>query len=250
MNFYIDNDKRNEIVAAKLQDNYLVYSLDKLHTARAGDVIIFAPNKKFTAEELNTLPTGVTLICGNIDDKLTKILKKRQILHENLLKNEEFAIKNANLTAEGALALTLTHSKKSIYNSKILLLGNGRIATALAVLLGKLGANFAMCSFNQYSFDHNYIYTSRNIFGNDLPNQIADFDIIINTIPAKIIDSATLNSISPGVLFIETASTPCLDSATNLHFNYLPAPALPQKFSADDAGLLLLKIIKKSLKLS
>ena len=198
MNFYIDTtDKRCALAKSHLERDYLVYTLDKLHTARSGDVIIYAPNKKFTAEELTDLPIGVTLICGAIDEKLTKILKKRQINHENLLKNELFAIKNANLTAEGVLALALTHSEKSIYSSRILVLGNGRIATALAVLFNKLGVSFALCSFNPSSFDSNYLYTPDNILGEDLSTHIQQFDIIINTIPAQIITAGILEKINP-----------------------------------------------------
>ena len=51
--------------------------------------------------------------------------------------NEAFSIKNAVPTAEGAIALAVFHSKKAIFKSKALVIGNGRIGKILSHYLKK-----------------------------------------------------------------------------------------------------------------
>lgn len=68
------------------------------------------------------------------------------------MNDEIFTTKNANITAEGVLALILEHSPKSIFENNVLIIGAGRIAKAMAIILGRLGVNYAVVRFNKDKF--------------------------------------------------------------------------------------------------
>ena len=166
MTYFIDNsDLRNLIVAKKLeQKNNKVLMLEDVKNVSAGDTVIFAPNKKFSAEYLYSLPNSITLICGALPSEQIEILQHKNITYTNLMKDEIFTIKNANLTAEGVLSVILENSPRSLYKNNVLILGGGRIALALAVIFNKLGVNFAITSYNKEKFPryrkNKYFYKS------------------------------------------------------------------------------------------
>ena len=247
MTYYIDIiDNRNKILFELLKQEHKHVEVFDLTANKfsENDVVVFAPSKKIDEEYVGFLPENITLIGGNYSELIRELLCRKNIKYINLMQDETFAIKNANLTCEGVLALIITHSQKSIYENSILILGAGRIAKAMSILLNKIGANYSIASFNKDSFPQNYIYSKNNYFAYDFVRDLHKFDVIINTIPAEILDENALNHIAKDAVFIETASTKCLDeSKVNGRFNYILAPALPQKYTCQTAGKLMLDAV-------
>ena len=206
---------------------------------KPNSVCVFSPAKKFTEETANNLPSNITLYAGNLTNEVIKVLENKNITYKNLMQDETFTIKNANLTCEGVLALIITGSNKSIYENNVLILGGGRIGKGMAIMLGKLGVKCSMVSFNKVKFPEYYLYSNKNYFGYSFAGDLSKFDVIVNTIPAEIIKEDVINKIAPDTLFIETASTPCLNPENATHFNYVKAPGLPKKYSAKTAGKLM-----------
>lgn len=248
MRYYIDlSDRRNvylkEFLIKKGKDVVAFNEIEKHQTFSPGDAFIFSPAKKFDLEVLKRMPSGISLFCGTISDEAQKVLKEKKIKYVNLLKNETFAIKNAQLTAEGVLSLIIENSEKSIFENKILILGAGRVAKSCADVFKSLNLNFAIASYNKAKFPENNYFSKRNYLGKNFVKHLQNFDVIINTIPAKIFDDKMLEKIADETVFIETASTPCLDESKAKNFKYIKAPGLPQKFSASTAGKLMMKNI-------
>lgn len=248
MTFFIDDaDKRNQTVKALFKEkNFPVAKDFDVAKAQDGDVIIFAPNKKFVAEDLENLPNTCTLVCGNIPESQAFILAKKQIKHINVLQDEVFAMQNSRLTAEGILADILTCSPKSIYDNKILILGNGRVGKATGALLAKVGAEFSICSHDHKNFAISYLFSQKNYFKNDFLQNLNNFDVIINTIPAEVIPRTMYKNIKKDCLFLEIASVQTI--VGDVDFTYKLCPALPQKYSAETAGKYLFECIEKMLK--
>lgn len=210
---------------------------------KPSDTVVFSPAKKLSMEEASALPENVTVVCGGISGEVEKIIASKNITHRNIMLSEEFAIKNACLTAEGVLALILEKSKKSIYENNILILGNGRIATALAVLLGKIGARFALVAYDKAKVPKHYIYTEHVFHGKEFLGHIYKYDVLVNTIPAKIFSDEEVELIPKGAVLIETASVLCLDKNLAENFEFVDAPGLPQKYSALSAAKLMMEYI-------
>ena len=248
MRYVIDTtDKRNVYVK-----NYLIKTGEqvfelkdiKLEELKENDILVFAPSKKFEITFMESLPNKIKLICGNLDETLKQVILKKQIDYQNLMEDEIFAVKNASLTAEGVLAKILELSPKSIYDNNILILGGGRIAVALAILFNKLGVKFAITSFNNIKFPRYYLYTPTCYYKQEYLKHMKNYDIIVNTIPAKILNDEDLTKISTNTLFLETASVKCLNEEKVKHFKYVNCPALPTVYCFETAGRLMYQAIK------
>jgi len=247
LTYFLDlSDERNVYVKQLLEKNTektAAFSFDNVSLINKGDSIIFSPAKKFSNDEVNKLPNNITIFAGNSLNQYLDVLKEKQITFVNIMEDEIFTIKNANLTCEGVLALMIEKSKKSLFDNSVLILGGGRIAKGMAVLLGKLGVNFAMVSFNPVKFPDYFLYSKKCYFKYSFVEDLKNFDIIINTIPAQILDNEIVEKIAKDTVFIETASVDCLDRNKATHFDFIPAPALPKKYTCETAGKFLFEMI-------
>ncbi len=249
MKYFIEkSDKRSTVVHQILNQKGLdsqLFSFEEITglNVSENDYIVFAPAKKFNTNDIHNLPNDTNLICGNLSNEHKEILKQKNITHLNIMENETFAIKNANLTAEGVLALILTHSQISYHENNILILGGGRIALALARIFNNLNINFAIVTYNKEKLPHYYLYTNKCYLGEDFIKDAHKFDIVINTIPAVIINKDNINAFDKFCTFIETASINCIEDNTQIPFNYLAAPALPSKYCLHTAGKYMCEYI-------
>lgn len=245
MTYYIDvTEGRTAILKEQFLQRGLktqTYRIDA--SIKPNDTVIFSPAKKLSPQEAAALPEKINLICGNISWENEKIFKDKKIKHKNIMLDEKFAIKNACLTAEGALALILEKSKKSIYENNILILGNGRIATALSLLLCKIGAKFALVAYDALKVPKFYIFTPRVFHGSAFLKHINEYDVFVNTIPAKIFSDGEVANIPQNAVFIETASVACMDKNLAKDFEFVEAYGLPQKYSAQSAARLMAEYI-------
>ena len=249
MTYFIETeDARNHIVQKRLEENgQKVKPIQDYLYAQPNDILVFPPNKKFDDSFLDTLPSKTTLICGNIPQGQKDIIIARQIRHINVMEDETFAIKNSILTAEGVLANILEKTQKSIFTQKYLILGTGRSGKAIAKLFSDLNLDFSLSSFDEKNFALAHIFSKRNYFETEVFESLKNFDVIINTIPAKIIPQKYLNTIKNGALFLEIASIQSIDNAENPHFEYVLCPALPQKFACVTAGEYLFESIIRAI---
>lgn len=248
MKYYIDIlDNRNLYLKNKLEkigkdvENFDINNLSKI---KEGDYLIFSPAKKFDIDFVNLLPKNIYFVSGNIQNELKLALKEKNIKHINLMEDEIFTVKNANLTCEGVLAIMLEKSERSIYESNVLIIGGGRIAKYMALLLSKLGVNFSIVSFNEVKFPSYFMFTNSCYFRKSFMKDLSKFDIIINTIPSEIFDEIEVKKIAPKTIFIETASVNCLDKNLSSHFNYILAPALPTKYAPITASEYMFEAIE------
>ena len=252
MTFFIDvSDKRTkylkqELTAKGFKTEELTFPIQ----TSKGDILIYAPNKKWKEEEIKLLPENIYLFCGNIAPEYQSVLKEKNITFVNLLLDEHFAVENAKLTAEGVLALMIEGTEKSIFENNVLILGAGRIAKSCAMLFTKLGIKFSIATFNKTEYENCFYYTNSNFYEYAFVDKISTFDIIINTRPMLFIDENIIKKIAPNTLFIETASIDCLDKEKVKNFTFLPAPGLPQKYSCISASKLMLTKILGELKMN
>lgn len=250
MNFFIDyNDNRTKYLKTFLKD-FKTYEIAKENFcfAKNNDVFVYAPNKKWSKEELQKLPNNIKLFCGKIDSILLNILKEKEINYTNFLEDEMFAIENAKLTAEGLLSLIIEKTQSSIFKNNFLIFGAGRIAKALAVLFIKLNIKFSIATFSKKSYYDCFFLTPKNYFEYEFFKDIKNFSVIINTRPERFFNQTDTQKFNQGCLFFETASIDCIDEKWVTNFEYIKAPALPQKYSYQSASKLMLNKILGEIK--
>lgn len=156
-------------------------------------------------------------------------------------KEESFAIRNAFPTVEGALAIAITSSDRTLRGSRCLVTGFGRIGQVLCRNLAALGAEVWVAArkpealaWIQCSGYHPVSYA-------DFRNEF-DYDFIFNTVPAMIFPATAIAKMKPDCTAIELASAPWgFDFAAGeaLSRKIIKAPALPGRFSPQTAGEII-----------
>ncbi len=183
------------------------------------------------------LPEGIPLLVGR-DDTATAIAAKG---HPLLAygKNETYLRRTTAITAEGVLALLLEELPLTLPETPIMLLGSGRLATALAELLLGLHTPLAVFARKEAPLEKSNL---RPLPLAALPAEIGRYRVIINTVPAPLFTPVLLRCAAKGTLYIElasagTATPPALFTEAGL--SYLPAPAVPGRYAPTSAGLAL-----------
>lgn len=153
---------------------------------------------------------------------------------------EEYQIANAQLTAEGAVALL--RPEMGLSGAHVLLLGYGRIARLLARELQKAGAlvTAAARSGEQRAWAEAEGIEALPL--DALSGALDRFDVIIGTIPAPVLTEPLLSLVRKDALLLELASAPGGIDAAAAHergLRYIRAPGLPAKYAPERAAVIL-----------
>lgn len=162
---------------------------------------------------------------------------------KDLLDDESFSIKNAYLTAEGAVKIALSECKSGLMGMKILITGFGRIGKCLSYLLKNMGAEVFVSArkAEDFAWIENYGYKSLETAS--VSKRIEEFDVIFNTVPVNILK---VNELPDEVLYVELASKPYgidMEKAFNEHKNVLLAASLPGKEFPIAAGRIIAETV-------
>ncbi len=158
-------------------------------------------------------------------------------------KEEGFAIRNAFPTVEGALAVAIGASDRTLRGSKCLVTGFGRIGQVLCRSLTDLGAWVSAAARRQDALTwiacSGYQPVPLAAF-----SQIKQFhyDFIFNTVPAMVFPAEVLGRVPSGCVAVELASAPWgfdFAAAQRLSKKVVKAPALPGRFSPRTAGEII-----------
>lgn len=165
-------------------------------------------------------------------------------------KKETFLTENAFLTSEGAVALYKENSDTSIYGSKVLITGYGRIAKALHRVLGSMGADVTVCSRSEESKIKALFNGADHIAFEELKNK-NDYDIVFNTVPHIIFTKNELDALNTDTVLIDLASFP--GGADTLYakskgIKLIDGKRLPSIYSKKSAGELIGKTVCQIIK--
>lgn len=248
---FLFKNQKKDMAENKIQmENPMIKFPKRQASLKYENIVIFSPAKKFTENEIDELPKNSLIFGGSLIKNNLAKLESRNIKYINFLDNDDFVVRNAKLTAEGILALLISNTEKSIFENKILILGSGRVGMATAALLNKLDLNTDIAIFHNDKFAVASFYGKNVVFENQLFERIGQYDVIINTVPFKILKDEFLSKINNNAIILEVASTNCLekDLLKDYKFKYIPSPALPQRYSAESAAGIMLEIILKFIK--
>lgn len=159
---------------------------------------------------------------------------------------EDFAVRNAMPTAEGALYVAMGNTEKTICSSRCLVCGCGRIGKVLAPMLKRLWAQVWVSARKPEDIGWIEANGMNSLRTDGLEICQLDFDIIFNTVPHLIFDRKLLSRLGKETLIIDLASVPGgvdFQAAEELGIKTIHALSLPGKMSPDTAG----KIIKDTV---
>ncbi|MBP7174881.1 MAG: dipicolinate synthase subunit DpsA [Thermoclostridium sp.] len=178
--------------------------------AAAGGLV----NMPFSEESLpvhtliEMMPESTFFVAGKIEKEVRENLTKKGVRYLDLLDREEMAVLNAIPAAEGAVQLIIGAIPRTIHNSKILILGYGRIGKVLAKILSGFGADVWVEARN-YS-DLSWIEANgyKPVHLNDLERYVTEMNVIVNTVPHLLITADILNKIHMDCYLLDLASKP------------------------------------------
>lgn len=173
----------------------------------------FIKNKILIKDLLEKMK-GKILIAGNISEDVKKLSQIYNIEVIDVMKSEKLAILNTIATAEGTIELMISNTNTIIFECNVLILGFGRVAKTLAQRLKDLVKSITCASIENDELSWIEVLGYEKINLNDLDKSqelltsLANYNVIINTIPSQIFDEKKLQYIKKDTLLIDLASNP------------------------------------------
>lgn len=229
------------------------YSLDAIILPITGteldgkvETVFSDENIYLTKEWFDTLrkPTPVfTGISNEFLDEITKLTNAQVI---PLLDRDDVAIYNSIPTAEGTLMMAMQHTDYTIHSSRVIVAGFGRVGHTVANKFSALGAKVSVTSSHIYDLARVTEMGLTAIPLHKLPAYTSHCDILINTIPAKVITKESIQHLPHHALIFDLASKPGgtdFDYAKKRGIKAILSESLPGVVAPKTAGKILADVI-------
>ena len=139
-------------------------------------------------------------------------------------------VTNAVPTAEGAVQVAMEELPITLHNARVLILGFGRVGKLAAHRMGVLGAKVTVAArdYEDLAWASAYGYEAAKL--ETLSYELGGMDLVVNTIPAQVLDARRLSFLNPEAFILDLASSPGgvdREAALALGLRVLQAPGLP-----------------------
>ncbi len=209
------------------------------------------PIKETLDEILNFIVEGQLVFAGMLTKGAEAKIKKNGAYPFDYFKREDVTLMNTVPTVQGILKVIIDNINYTVNSSNCAVFGYGRVAKVAADVLSAIGANVTVCARKHSDLTLAKINGLNGCLIYDFPLIAGDFDIIINTVPSRVIDRKVLENVKHGCLIIDVASAPFgTDFACALEFgiNAVQCPSLPGKVAPKTAGEIIADGILNILK--
>ena len=179
---------------------------------------------------------------GQLPKSFCEELESRDCPYCDYFLLDELAIYNAVPTAEGVVQVLIEELPITIHGMKCGILGFGRVGKVLANTLSSLGAKVTVFARKQSAFAEIYASSMEYKHFDVLSTENNDFDVVINTVPVKVLGDAQLSKLNSDCILVEVASAPFgidFQSAKEKAFKVIKAGSLPGKVAPKTAGEII-----------
>jgi len=183
------------------------------------------------------------LVCaGRVCDDCREIAESCGLHVVDYFAREELAVANAVCTAEGAIAIAMDNTGITLCSAKVLVLGFGRIGKILSHRLQALRADVYVSARSHADRAWIKAYGGKPMDTLSLTGKLKDFDIIINTVPAPVVDENLLREVTKNCLLMDLASKPGgidFAAAARLGLHAIWALSLPGEVAPITSGAII-----------
>lgn len=209
--------------AEELKDKKNIVFCEKLKQAIENTEIVIGPipfssngkqiNSPFSditisIREFMHMMNAKILIAGSILPEIYDLANDEYVEIIDIMKREELAVLNTISTAEGAIEIAISNTNRIIHGSEVLILGFGRIGKVLAGKMTGLSAKVTCAARKDEDFAWIKAYGHKATNINTLGEGLAQYDIIINTVPHLVLTPERLQYVKDNCLLIDLASNP------------------------------------------
>lgn len=187
---------------------------------------------------------------GMANENILGFMENNRVDFYDYFLMDDMTVKNAFATAEGAIAIAIQNTRTTIYESKVLVAGYGRIGRALTKLLVAFGADVTVVLRNNAQSEWAKLEGAKTIVFNELDGH-ETFDLVFNTVPHIVFTKTELSGMDSNTLLIDLASFPGgvdIHQAKSQGINVITASALPSRFSPKSAGKFIAQSIISIIK--
>lgn len=206
----------------------------------------FAKSKILLSDITERIDKNCLVLGAKMPKNAENALKDKGITYIDYFEREELIIQNAIPTAEGVIEIALAEMPITLFESRALVVGYGRVGKVIAEKLAALGSR--VCVSARKCADFAWIrekgFTA--VHTADLADAAQGFDLVVNTVPAAVLTENVLKSIRDDALILDVASKPGgvdFEAAKRLGKNVIWALSLPGKTAPITSG----KIIKETV---
>lgn len=180
------------------------------------------------------------ILGGRIPGDIRTALTARGARVLDLLEDEALLIKNAELTAEGALGIIINETSRAVLGTRILILGYGRVGRALARVLRALGAEVLVGARDPTQLASAECEGCTPVPLAEIGTALHGTQVVCNTVPASLLDAPALASLGKDALFIELASGGFnAKNAETAGVRFINAQGLPGKTAPESAAQII-----------
>ena len=188
---------------------------------------------------LDRLSPGQVLCGGRVDPDCAALAEARGLTVRDYFAREELAVANAVPTAEGAVQLAMEHLPITVHGARTLVLGFGRVGRMTAQRFHTLGARVTAAArrYEQLAWARAMGLDAQRL--EELAGWLCGYDLIVNTVPARVLGRRELEDTRADCLILDLASKPGgvdLSAAADLGRTVIWALSLPGKVAPVTAG--------------
>lgn len=199
----------------------------------------FSKERISVFEIIENMRSGSVLMGGIIPKGIVSAAKEKGIEVFDYYHREEFAVRNAALTAEAAAAIVMEMLSESVSTVPVLILGHGRIGRLLSAILKALDAKVTVAARRYSELAWIRSEGMEPLEFRLLDKELPKFRVVFNTVPAMVLDREKLMLMDGNAIVIDLASEPGgtdFKAAEELGITAKKALGLPGKFAPKTAG--------------
>lgn len=202
-------------------------------TTRDGKTV-FCPqsDKVITLENINRAKNDALILSCGYDFENKNCI--------NYLNLDPFSILNAVPTAEGAIAKAIIDTPFCLWQSRILIIGYGRVAKILAERLSAFKCDLTVSARKPTDFAFLDTLNIKRLHTYNVAENTKNFDIIFNTVDVEIFGEKDFENLKNLYLY-DLSTKGCIDfeKAERFGLNAVKLPGLPGKTAPKTAGKII-----------
>lgn len=188
---------------------------------------------------LDWLEPGQVLCGGLVSAQAEEAAQARGLRLLDYYAREECMVANAVPTAEGAVQVAMEELPFTLHSARVLVLGFGRVGRMTAQRFHALGARVTAAArrYEQLAWARAMGLDAQRL--EELAGWLCGYDLIVNTVPARVLGRRELEDTRADCLILDLASKPGgvdLSAAADLGRTVIWALSLPGKVAPVTAG--------------